>query len=207
MKDLAGRRMARAIGAAALVVVGFLIWGGATWAHTPPDLRLYGTGAVGDTVTVTDAAGEELGSAVVDSNGAWYVDVPIDEHDLERLRFQVNGVAVDAEIYVTGDDQAEVRLAVDEESAVVEESLEGEDAMSESNGAMLDTDGETSEAVSAMSEAESEESEQQAYPVSGTGGLSDDEPSTSALIGTLVVLGVLALSLGVYRLLRARGRA
>ncbi len=101
-------------------------------AQDAPQHRLYGTGGTAeDTITAHDAEGAELGSATVDDDGDWYIDV--DDEDVDGVAFYVNGVHADAEVTNAGASQSAVVLtvvAMEDESMPVDETME-EDVMEE----------------------------------------------------------------------------
>ncbi|MXX31675.1 MAG: hypothetical protein F4Z51_05460 [Chloroflexi bacterium] len=213
----------RAAIVAALAFVGLTVLMASASAQSRPPLLLYGDGQAGDTITVTDDEGEQLGTTTVETAGVWSVQVQCDSDVMSKLRFAVNDVAVDVLIRPTGEGHASVTLMApkasedsgDEPVVAVSETAsdaaEAEDAMS-SGYSTMDMS-EDDEALAEDSEPalgtgggaaaeEGSDDEYQVYPVSGSGGLADRGPSTSALIGTLAVLASLALGLGVWRVRR-----
>ncbi len=192
------RRMVRLIVVGVAALIAIAAWATASGQSQPPFL-LYGDGAAGDTIAVYDADGVELGTTTVDSDGTWHVNVQCDSDEVKQISFTRNGSAVAAEIEQTGEDQASVTL-----------SEMSEDAMMTSEDEMMSEDDELTSEDEMMSEDEMEadsmmEEEQAAagYPESGSGGLADEGPSTSALVGTILVLVALAVGVGVWKV---RGR-
>ena len=195
------RRMVRllVVGVAALIAIA--AWATASGQSQPPFL-LYGDGAAGDTIVVYDADGVELGTTTVDSDGTWHVNVQCDSDEVKQISFTRNGSAVAAEIEQTGEDQASVTLSEMSEDAMMTPE-EGE--MTPEEGEMMSEDDElTSEDEMMESESMEDEPAEAGYPESGSGGLADEGPSTSALVGTILVLVALAVGVGVWKV---RGRA
>ncbi len=213
----------RAATATLLALLALTVLAASASAQSRPPLHLYGEGEAGDTITITDDLGEPMGTTTVASSGVWFVQVQCDSEVLSKLRFSVNSVAVDALIEPTGEDQASVTLMApksgteaEDDSIVavsdtVSDDAQGEDAMSSGYSSMGMTDDDetlaedTEPALGSGGGASAEEGtddEHEVYPVSGTGGLADQGPSTSALIGTLAVLTSLVLGLGVWRVRR-----
>lgn len=202
------RPAARLIALTALAILSLAasaLWSASASAQpSKPPLLLYGAGEAGDTVAVFDADGAELDDAEVQADGTWHLLVEVDSDDLDTLSFQLNGEAVEAEINQTGELLAEVALSAPAASDAMEEDsmMEDDSMMEEDDSMMEDEDSTMDEGDSMMDEDESMEEEQieEAFPESGTGGLADEGPSTSALIGTIAVLLTLAVGLGAWRL-------
>ena len=180
-----------ALALAAVVAIAAL--GATALSQDPPPFRYYGEGssaddaAAGDTVTVVDADGAELGSATVASDGTWYIDVARD--DAAGVSFQINGMGADADITNTGAGQAAVVLTKmpppppepepepveepvcpddgmmsddslegDDDSMMEEDSMESDDSMmSDDDDAMLDCPEEGDEDDGTMDDAASDD--------------------------------------------------
>ena len=191
------RRMLRLIVVGVAALMAIAAWTTASGQSQPPFL-LYGAGEAGDTIAVYDADGMELGTTTVDSDNTWHVNVQCESEEVKQLSFTRNGSPVAAEINQTGEDQANVTLAEPSDEAMMtpeEGEMMSEDDELTSEDEMMSEDEMTSEDESMM------ESEPAAsgYPESGSGGLADNGPSTSALIGTILVLAALALGVGVWK--------
>lgn len=199
MNKRVGRRTARLAIVAALAVLVLALWSATTSAQpSQPPYLLYGEGNPGDTVTIYDAEGAEIGSTVVTSDSQWYVNVPCDSETVLSLGFQVNGEPALAAVNPTGSDQAEITLGAMPDSQMMEE---GDEIMQEDEmeSEMMDEDDTMMDEEESMTE--------DGYPESGSGGLADQGPSSGALIGTIALLVTVVLGLGAYRLRRTRNQA
>ncbi len=186
MNIWSGRSAARAIALAALGVVMFAMWGASALAQPQPLFRLYGEGESGNVVTVYDERGDLKGLTTVTSSNVWYIDVECAADMTSTLRFTVNGELVNAELRITGQDQASVNLTVlvsePESEMMQEDSMMDEGEMTDEDGMMM-----------------GDEQMVESYPESGSGGLADGGVSTAALIGVGIVALALVLGLGARR--------
>ncbi len=192
--------MSRFTALAVAAVLAIASLAGSALAQDPPPHRFYGTGATaGDEITALVSHGDhydEVGSATVDANGSWYIDVPAAMAD--EVVWEVNGEHADAAITPDGETQSSVVLTIHmEDDSMMEEGDEDsmmeegeEDSMMEEgdDDAMLDEEGES------------------LYPDTGTGGLADTSGGVSAgLIGLLIAIGAVAVT--GLSLRRVRNRA
>lgn len=181
------------LGLAALIAL--LAWMSAS-AQPEPPFQVYGDGEPGDVIAVYDESGNEQGKATVGAAGTWFVRLESTSADtVHLLTFTINDEPATAEVTSSSSTLAEITLtpATADENGMTPES---DDEMMEENGDMMEEDD--------MMEDESMEEDQQedAYPDSGSGGLAGNGPSTTALIGTLLVLAVLITGAGVWTLRR-----
>ena len=103
-----------------------------------------------------------------------------------------------AEISPTGRLQASVVLSpISTEDT---ESMDGEMMEEEATDSdMMESEAEDAEPMEEEEAMEDGQMVEDGYPDSGSGGLADQGPSTSALIGTILVLAALALGVGFWR--------
>ena len=187
-------------------IVALLVWASAS-AQPETPYQVYGYNEPGDEIAIYDADGNEKGTATADSDGAWFTQIECSEDTVHLLSFTVNGVAATAEVKRINSTLAEVTLtpAADGDTAMPEKGDEqGDDAQVAEDELTEETE-ELEEAGDGMAEPEDSSDDAaatDAYPDSGSGGLADEGPSTSALIGTLVVLSVLVAGAGVWGLRR-----
>ena len=190
-------------------IVALLVWASAS-AQPETPYQVYGYNEPGDEIAIYDADGNEKGTATADSEGAWFTQIECSEDTVHLLSFTVNGVAATAEVKRINSTLAEVTLtaAADEDTAMPEKGDEAqvsEDELTEEGDELTEETEELEEAGDGMAEPEDSSDDAaatDAYPDSGSGGLADEGPSTSALIGTLVVLSVLVAGAGVWGLRR-----
>ena len=224
MKMLTNRRALQLVVLAAVAVVAVVLWSAQASAQpAKPPFLLYGTGTAGDTVSVYDADGNELGMTEVDSEGSWHMSVNCASEKLPTLTFQLNGAPATPTINQTGADQAEITLALsgdampddampddampdDSDTGMVDEGDEMmEDDMTEDGDEMMaddDSDMMQEDDDEMMDdEMSDDEMMDNGYPESGSGGLADQSgPSTAALIGTVAILLALLGGLTIHRL-------
>ena len=169
-------------------------------AQQGPPHRFYGTDATpGDEIAAVvehDGHYDTVGTATVDENGGWYIDVDADMAD--EIEFTVNGEHAEAAITSAGENQSSVVLTVammdegDDDAMMGEdedgEMMEDDDSMMEDDDSMLDED-------------DSMEGDDVGYPAGGSGGLAGSTSGISAgLIGLLIALGAAAIAaLGIRR--------
>lgn len=173
-------------------------------AQQSPPHRFYGTDATpGDeiaAVVLHDDHYDAVGTATVDANGGWYIDV---ESDIaEDVMFTVNGDKAEAAITSQGDNQSSVVLTVAmmEDDSMDDDSMmeDGDDSMMEDDDSMMEDDDDS------MMEDDSMEDDDEmlatAPPATGTGGLADNGGISAGLIGLLIALGAAAVAgIGVRR--------
>jgi len=220
MQLLTDRRTLRLVILAAVALVAVALWSAQASAQpAKPPFLLYGTGTAGDTISVYDEMGEELGATTVDAEGSWHMSVNCASEKLPTLSFQLNGAPATPTINQTGADQAEISLTVSGDAAMPDDSDTGmvdegdamaedemmEDDMLEDGDEMMEEDDSSmmEESDDEMMEDEMSDDEMMdnGYPESGSGGLAHEQgPSTAALIGTVSILLALLLGLGAYRL-------
>ena len=191
-----------------------------TSAQQAPDHRFYGTdGNAGDSIGVhaNDDALTPLGSATVDDNGEWYVDVPADQAG--DVVISINEAPVEAD-FAEGDRNAgghtNVSLAAAleklamqaEEDAMDDESMDGEDGDAMDDGmeddSMSDDSMDGDDSMDDGMDSDDSMSDH-AYPETGSGGLADSNGVSAGLIGLLLALSAAAI-VGVG-LRRVRNRA
>ena len=184
------------LSAIAIAVVVALAALASTSAQQEPPYRFYGptgTATAGDMISVRDGMNYEIGSATVDDDGSWFIDV--DRDNTEGVTFTVNGAAAEANITSTGSGQSIVTLEV---MVVEEEEEEEEESMMEEDGGGSMSEGDDE----AMME---EEPDEIGFPNSGSGGLDHNSGMSAGLIGLLIAVGTAAIAgLGLRR---ARTRA
>ena len=186
-----------ALGLAA--VIALLAWASAS-AQPEPPYQVYGYNEPGDEIAIYDADGNEKGTATADSEGAWFTQIQCSEETLHLLTFTLNGAPATAEVKRISSTLAEITLnpappPAGEDSAM---PAKGDDEMMEENGEMMEENGEMMEEDESM-----EEDKMQAeYPDSGSGGLAGQGASTTALIGTLLVVSALIAGAGFWALRR-----
>ena len=225
--------MTRVIAVALGVVIAIAALSHASAQQEPPH-RYYGTDAnPGDTIGVHDADLTLLGSATVDADGSWFVD--IDRDSANGMVFSVNGEVATADTTDTGAGQTQVSNLVvpepepepacpddsmtsDDSMMSDEDSLEEDAMMSEDDDAMMSDDdadamldcpeegddGMMGEDDDMMDGDEQMLDEDNGYPATGTGGLADGGIS-AGLIGLLIALGAATIAGLGYR--RVRNRA
>ena len=197
MRRSRSRRANRLIVLGVVTLLAIVAWSTASTQSEPP-FRLYGQGEAGDSIVVYDEAGLEKGSAKVAADNSWYVDVDYSADEVVRLRFTVNGEMMHAEVSPTGRLQASVVLSpISTEDT---ESMDGEMMEEEATDSdMMESEAEDAEPMEEEEAMEDGQMVEDSYPDSGSGGLADQGPSTSALIGTILVLAALALGVGFWR--------
>lgn len=171
----------------------------AVLAQPQPQFRFYGLpgdstidgeiAPVGSTVTAS-ANGAVLDSAEIGEAGTWYIDV---EPETENIVFTLNGLSDDHTYEaqtVGGSRKVELHVntpapedATDTEAEVM---LEGDDASESGDASLMSAEGDGEDSME-LSEAEDEsmagesdeamqeESDEEDYPVSGTGGLFEEQ--------------------------------
>ena len=216
--------MTRVIAVALGVVIAIAALSHASAQQEPPH-RYYGTDATpGDTIGVHAEDLTLLGSATVDADGSWYVD--IDRDSANGMVFSVNGEVATAETEDTGAGQTQVSNLVVPEPAPESDCPEGsmasddaitsedamesgdDDMMEGDDDAMLECPDEGDEMMgdddSMMGDDDQMLDEDNGYPATGTGGLADGGIS-AGLIGLLIALGAATIAGLGYR--RVRNRA
>ena len=197
MRTSTNWRKARLVVPGAVALLAIMAWS-LVAAQPEPPFRLYGQGEAGDSIVVYDEADQEQGSTTVAADNSWYVDVDYNADEVMALRFTVNGETMHAEVNPTGRLQASVTLspisAEDAESTDGEMMEEGE-----TDSDMMEAEADDGEMMEEEETMEDDQMAEDGYPESGSGGLADQGPSTSALIGTILVLAALALGLGFWR--------
>ena len=200
MKRSTHWRTARWIVLGVVAAIAVLAWASAS-AQPEPPFQVYGDGEPGDTIAIYDPSGTEKGTTTVGADGTWYVQIECQEDTVNLLTFTINDGPATAKIVRRGATLAEVMLTpmsggdnamlpeagdelVEEDELMSEDGTEDAEMMAEDN----------------VMEDESMEEEQMddTYPDSGSGGLADGGPSTSALVGTLLVLAALVAGAGVW---------
>lgn len=188
-------------------VVALLVWASAS-AQPETPYQVYGYNEPGDEIAIYDADGNEKGTATADSEGAWFTQIECSEDTVHLLSFTVNGVSAMAEVNKINSTLAEVTLTLAADEGTAEDSAmpeKGDDAQVSEEGELTEETEDLEESGDGMAEPEDASDEAaatDAYPDSGSGGLADQGPSTSALIGTLLVLSVVVAGAGVWRLRR-----
>jgi len=213
MQLLTDRRTLRLVILAAVALVAVALWSAQASAQpAKPPFLLYGSGTAGDTISVYDEMGEELGATTVDAEGSWHMSVNCASEKLPTLTFQLNGMPATPTINQTGADQAEISLTVsadampdDGDAAMADDGEMMEDDMLEDGDEMMEEDDsdmmQEDDDEMMDDEMSDDEMADNGYPESGSGGLADQSgPSTAALIGTVTILLALLLGLGAYRL-------
>ena len=188
--------MQRILTVALGVVIALAALTAASAQESPPH-HFFGTdGTPGDTIGVhaNDDALTLLGSAEVDADGGWYVQVS--RADAEDVVFSINGEVAEGTSTAAGEGQTAVSgLAVAE--AMLDEGMEGDDdGMMEDNGEMMDEDESMMEDEDSMME-----DGDTGYPATGTGGLASDGGVSAGLIGLLIALATVSVAgLGLRRI-------
>ena len=183
-------------------IVALLVWASAS-AQPETPYQVYGYNEPGDEIAIYDADGNEKGTATADSDGAWFTQIECSEDTVHLLSFTINGVAATAEVKRINSTLAEVTLtpAADEDTAMPEKGDDAQVAEDELTEETEDLE-EAGDGMAEPDDSSDDAAATDAYPDSGSGGLADEGPSTSALIGTLVVLSVVVAGAGVWGLRR-----
>ncbi|MYD73300.1 MAG: hypothetical protein F4Y11_03330 [Chloroflexi bacterium] len=158
-------------------------------------------GDVIEAVVLHDDHYDAVGSATVDDNGGWSIEV--DAGVAEDVVFRLNGEMATAEKTEVGAGQTEVSLTV----AMMEDDsvMEDDDSMMEDDDSMMEDDDYMKEDDDSIMEDETmmeEDDEKLATgpPSTGTGGLADNGGISAGLIGLLIALGAAAVAgIGVRR--------
>ncbi len=183
-------------------VVALLVWASAS-AQPETPYQVYGYNEPGDEIAIYDADGNEKGTATANSDGEWFTQIECSEDTVHLLSFTVNGVAAMAEVNRINSTLAEVTLTLAADSDTAMPDMGDEAQVSEEE--LTEETEDLEEAGDGMAEPEDSSDDAavtDAYPDSGSGGLADQGPSTSALIGTLLVLAAVVTGAGVWRLRR-----
>ena len=122
------------LGLLLLAGLAALLWAAAQAQEVPstPPLRFYGTLTAGDDVVLHDQTGDEIGSAMTDELGHWFIDV-MNRPSFEGLKFMVNGEAREYTVDRRDEDQALITFG----AVLSQEPLQPEEAVPAEDDSMM----------------------------------------------------------------------